>query len=230
MSPATLPPLSLDHLLIASSDLERGCDFVERQLGTRPLPGGVHPGQGTRNALLGLSNERYLEVIAPDPEQLPAPPMSRFLAGLPGPALMWWAARCPDVETLRTGLLERGIDASPVLHGSRTTPGGSALCWRLLFLQDGELRAALPFFIEWSDEDLHPARTLPVGGDLLSLRIRHPAAARLRRVLGQAFDVGYADAARISVRIEGAKGVCSLRTRRELPPGVGDLIAGPAAD
>lgn len=241
MSRVTLPSLSLDHLLIGAPDLDRGCDFVERRLGTRPLPGGVHPGQGTRNALIGLSNECYLEVLAPDPAQASTPssmqsstpwpaPMSRFLAGLPTPSLMWWAARCPNVETLRTGLLAQGMDVSPVLHGSRKTADGTEFRWRWLLLRDAELGAALPFFIEWGDEDLHPARTLPVGGDLLSFRIRHPAATRLRPVLGRAFDVGPAEAARISVQIDAAKGVCSLHTPDELPPGVGELVAGQAAD
>ena len=43
---------ALDHLLVGTADLEQGVRWMQQQAGVRAVPGGSHPGVGTRNAPL----------------------------------------------------------------------------------------------------------------------------------------------------------------------------------
>src|SRR5678815_2093737 len=91
----------LDHIVIGSATLDEGIDWVEQQLGARPVPGGQHVGMGTHNALLKLGARSYLEVIAIDPDGAPParprwfaldePEMRAQLAERP--RLITWAVR-----------------------------------------------------------------------------------------------------------------------------------------
>src|SRR5579862_824694 len=87
-----VPPM-LDHILLGCSELQGGIEFVEQHTGVRATFGGVHPGRGTQNALLSLGDRRYLEIIAPDPEQPGVKnPIASNLHSLTEPQLIGWAA------------------------------------------------------------------------------------------------------------------------------------------
>jgi len=219
------PAITVDHILIAAPDLELGCDYAESLFGVRPEPGGVHPGQGTRNALLGLADDVYIEIIAPDPEQPADLPLSQHLAGRSRAALAWWCARCDDLEALGASLREAGIEAGSIDRWSRRTPAGGELGWRLMMPDAPMLGAALPFFIDWDDMTQHPSRRAPSIGRLLSLDIVHPEADRLATIVGNGVRVTRGNAASMSADIETAERRVAIRTPDTLPPAVGRIVA-----
>src|SRR5215470_3117042 len=124
-------PKLLDHILIGSPDLEKGIAFVEERTGVRAAFGGVHPGAGTRNALLSLGSNRYLEIIAPDPQQ-PATEDKRNLRSLDEPVIVGWAQHPGDIEAFAKRLKGEGVEVIGPQPGSRKRPDGRVLNWKTL--------------------------------------------------------------------------------------------------
>jgi catechol 2,3-dioxygenase-like lactoylglutathione lyase family enzyme len=170
-------PHMLDHILLGCSDLDRGIALFEERLGVRAGIGGVHPGRGTRNALVSLGERRYLEIIAPDPVQNKiadfAAPLVSLLKSLSTPRLVGWAAHPGDVEALAKKLRESGIAFDGPRAGSRQRTDGRLLKWKTINLADDH-HGVLPFFIEWDVQSPHPSGDAPAGCTLERFAIADP--------------------------------------------------------
>ena len=177
---ATKPAVeAVDHLLLGVADLDAGIAWVERLTGVRAVPGGSHPGRGTRNALLSLGRRRYLEIIAPDPAQATftyEPDLRTFKE----PHLITWAAATTDIQAVAASARAASQQVFGPNDGSRARPDGRMLRWRVLGLRS-DLAAGgvnpIPFFIEWAADSLHPSADSPTGCDLRAFEIAHPKAA-----------------------------------------------------
>jgi hypothetical protein len=159
-------PTLLDHILLGCNDLDRGINFVYKQTGVRAAFGGVHPGNGTQNALLSLADSRYLEIIAPDPKQPPSADTLDLRSLDDDPALVGWAAHHADLDALAARLKGQGFAIEGPMAGSRKRPDGRLLTWKALRLKDDPTRL-LPFFIEWSANSIHPSVDSPQGCHLV---------------------------------------------------------------
>lgn len=173
--------LALDHILYAAPDLDRTMHELARIGGEQPAPGGRHVGMGTRNALLGLGLDTYLELIAPDPEQ-DGGAFASSIAGLRAPELHAWCVRSDDPDRLATAIEASGMAVTRRAM-SRSTPDGGKLSWELLFAQDVPWGGAAPFFIAWGETE-HPAGRLEGRLRLRQLEVLHPDAAALDAWLG----------------------------------------------
>ncbi|MGB8474122.1 MAG: VOC family protein [Candidatus Acidiferrum sp.] len=173
-------PTVLDHILLGCSDLDRGIAFVEQRTGVRAAFGGVHPGRGTRNALLSLGEMHYLEIIAPDPKQSAAPDHDG-LRKLKEPRLVGWAAHPGDLDQFAIRLREAGLAFEGPTPGSRKRPDGRLLQWKTLNLKD-DLDGLLPFFIEWGAGTVHPSVDAPAGSHIVRFSLSGPNQAELTRL------------------------------------------------
>jgi catechol 2,3-dioxygenase-like lactoylglutathione lyase family enzyme len=176
-------PSVLDHILVGCSDLDRGIAYVEKHTGVHAAFGGVHPGRGTRNALLSLGERHYLEIIALDPQQSGATD-HYGLRKLTEPRLVGWAAHPGDLNQFATRLREAGLAFDGPNPGSRERPDGRLLHWKTLNLKDNPT-GLLPFFIEWSADTVHPSADAPAGCHIVRFELSGPDEAELKRICAQ---------------------------------------------
>jgi len=202
----------LDHLLLGCSDLDHGIAFVEKHTGVLPAIGGVHPGRGTRNALLALGKGRYLEVIAPDPRQTGIPAtraeLPAMLKRLPAPKLVDWAVHTLDIEASAERLRKYGVAFQGPTAGSRARPDGRMLHWKTLNFAD-DRNGLLPFLIEWGADSAHPSLDAPAGCTLESFAVVSPASSALAaefQKLGIGVAVQSGKTAHLQAKIVGPKG------------------------
>lgn len=206
-------PSVLDHVLLGCDDLDKGISFVENHLGVRAPFGGVHPGRGSRNALLSLGERRYLEIIAPDPAQ-PRSADYRGLYRIASPRLIGWAAHVDDIEELTRQLGKAGIAFDPPKPGERKRPTGQTLRWKALTLHD-DRGGLLPFFIEWSKDSPHPSTDAPGGCRLERFQLAATQPDELKRVTSELhLDVAVVSAPQPALRavFKGPKGSLSMPT------------------
>lgn len=209
-------PAMLDHLLLGCSDLDEGIAFVEKHTGVRPAMGGVHPGRGTRNALLGIGSGRYLEVIAPDPAQTGIPAtraeLPAMLKLLREPRLVDWAVHTLSIAAVAERLQKYGVAFHGPTQGSRARPDGRVLHWQTLNFDD-DRDGLLPFFIQWGAETVHPSADAPVGCKLESFAVASPNPKELStefQDLGIDVQVEQGKSPHLRARIVGPGGEMSL--------------------
>ena len=154
--------LEVDHVLIAVGNLDEAAERFELDYGLKSIDGGTHPGWGTANRIVPLGRE-YLELIGVvDPDEALGHPFGR-----------WMLQRVADGDhLLRCCLRPHDIDetAARIGHqpvpGSRDTPEGERVHWRLVGLE-AAISENLPFFIEWQPDSEHPG----------AREVRHPSHA-----------------------------------------------------
>lgn len=168
------PATRVDHILVAVPSLPASM-ATWRAAGLAPRLGGRHPG-GTVNALIRGPQSAYLELISAADRDGDA--ATRRVAASHGP--VGWALGVDDIDAVRSSLIATGRHVGPVRPGSRTTPDGDVLAWRLCDIAAQPLDPVVPFLIQW-DVAMPPG---PADGPLITgLELGTPTLAETAALL-----------------------------------------------
>lgn len=149
--------MQLDHVSYAVLNSELA-DTVQRlgaDLGASFIDGGRHPRFGTRNFILPLAHGSYIEVVAPlDHPAADSAPFGRAVRerAESGGGWLGWVLAVDDLAPLEETI------GRAAAQGHRIRPDGVELTWHQLGVLDLIETPALPYFIKWQDQDLHPAQ------------------------------------------------------------------------
>lgn len=158
--------MRLDHLSYAAGP-EGLASCVQRlgaRLGAAFTDGGIHPSFGTRNFVLALAADCYLEVVG----VLDHPAVDRAAFGRAvrdraddGGGWLAWVIAVDDITPIEARL------ARSAAAGHRRRPDGVDLRWAQIGVNDVATDPQLPFFVQWhSPLSEHPS----AGGSQVSLR------------------------------------------------------------
>src|SRR6267143_6766261 len=206
-------PALLEHIILGCKDLDRGIDLVEENTGVHPAIGGVHPGRGTRNALLSLGERRYLEIVAPDPAQQKLVHFPQ-IREMKDPRLIGWAVHPSDIAATAKLLRDNQVAFQGPDDGSRKHPDGRVLNWKTVNLAD-DRHGLLPFFIEWSADSVHPSKDAPAQCSLAYFEIMSNEPDELSAItkrIGLDLPVERSDKPRLRALISGPKGDLGVST------------------
>lgn len=163
--------MRIDHVSYAAGPdgLRETAARLGDQLGVRPCDGGVHPRFGTRNVVLPLAEDRYLEVVEcldhPASDKAPFGQAVRARS-LSGGGWMAWVVAVDDLAPVEERLGRGAVE------GNRHTPEGVELLWKQIGVKNVIDHGNLPFFVKWlSAPEAHPSRLAPSSARLAGLTI-----------------------------------------------------------
>jgi hypothetical protein len=133
-----------DHLVVAVEDLDEAAARW-RAAGLPAERGGAHP-VGTENALVRGPASAYVELIAAGSDE--SNPWLDRVRSARGP--ISWAVAVDDLDQARAALVAAGFEPDMPVPGSRRTPDGEVLAWRVCDVGPGPYDGSLPFLIEWT--------------------------------------------------------------------------------
>ena len=144
---------SLDHIIIAVEDLSIAIENYTKLLGFPPTWRGVHPGQGTENALFPLDN-LYVELLASNGEGAGSDMIKSFLE-LNGEGLSGIALGTSDIEAAKNKLVGMKIDVGNLIAGEGKDEDSRKIrTWKNLFLPFSLTRGIFTFLIQHEEGSL----------------------------------------------------------------------------
>lgn len=205
----------IDHLVYTVSDLEEASTEFEQKLGVRPIFGGYHKTFGTKNALINLNNEVYLELLAADDGNKEAPiPRWMGVDLLTKNQITRWALKSESLNKDAAIVKKYNPYMGEIRNGSRNSADGSLLKWQLAMPLAAPEVEIIPFLLDWSATEKHPSQLLPdMGCELLELYGTHPDPELFKDVfksLGYSFNVRVSGEISIKAVLKSSNGIIQI--------------------
>lgn len=161
------PDVALDHIILAIHNLDSGINQIRKLTGIEPIYGGKHPDSYTHNALFAVGSGTYVEILAPrnDLDSIPG-----FFKQFEKLTPIGWAISSSHIEETADILDSEGFRMGKIIPGSRLAANGEKLEWKTSTLLNSNDEVT-PFFINWSDNTVHPSQSSPRGCTLKQLKI-----------------------------------------------------------
>jgi hypothetical protein len=148
--------MRVDHVSYAADTdgLKATAARLADKLGVTPIDGGLHPRFGTRNIILPLAHERFVEVVTvldhPASDKAPFGQAVRARSEAGG-GWLGWVVCVDDLSEAEQRLGRQAV------AGSRHRPDGVELKWRQLGVKGLMSDPQLPYYIQWEDKSVHPS-------------------------------------------------------------------------
>lgn len=143
--------MHVDHLVFAAGPdgLKAEAERLGDMLGAKFRDGGFHPRFGTRNHILPLAEDRYIEVV----EVLEHPAAEKAAFGQAvrarsemGGGWMGWVVSVDDLAPYEERLERKAV------AGSRHFPDGRLLEWEQIGIKGLIADPQVPYFLKWTSE------------------------------------------------------------------------------
>ncbi|MFT4565353.1 MAG: hypothetical protein ACI9FN_000306 [Saprospiraceae bacterium] len=204
----------IDHIVYAVPNLEDAIDGFEKVTGVRPIFGGYHTTQGTKNALVNLSNGCYLELLAIDHS-------NNFISDnrwmgidlITAPKVTRWALKTKDILKDSIILQSHNSEMGQVKGGQRKMTNGKILKWKLAMPLASPEVEIIPFITDWQASDTHPTDSLPAICQLVHLKLTHPKVDLMQGLLdelGYHLTIEDGKNVKISISIQCPNGIVEL--------------------
>jgi len=167
--------MQIDHIVLGIHDLEAGVAQFEALTGLPVRYGGKHAHGRTHNALVSLTDQVYVEILAPAPGYSPVPEYFQAMDTLKA---IGFALAVADMQALEQDLAQNGFQSEGAADWARKKPSGEQLKWQLLKVDAPRLNIN-PFFICWSSETSHPSEQAPTQASLTQLVLTSPYQPQL---------------------------------------------------
>ncbi len=203
-----------DHIVYAVPDLEATMDWFEKETGVRPVFGGYHKTQGTKNAIVNLGNECYLEILAIDEGNTAiGTPRWMGIDMIESPQITRWSLKSDNLRQDSKILKKYHAEMGNIQGGQRQTSTGNTLTWEMILPLATPAVELAPFMTDWQHSATHPTHNMIQKCQLIALSCTHPNPSAIQDIfkeLGIDMTIAKGEKAVINAKIKHPNGVIDI--------------------